>query len=91
MRILGLLKYCDFVMKDDDGEHGYLFDFGKSTSYAGPSPGREREECILVIIPQKNGWDGTRVDQANTSRYDVWRLSWEPSRFLSAPQDFRHS
>ena len=51
----------------------------------------------------KSGQDGTRVDQANTSlwgivsigekkknsthRYDVWRLSWEPSQFLSVPQD----
>jgi hypothetical protein len=29
LRILGLLKHREFVMKDDDREHGYLLDFGK--------------------------------------------------------------
>jgi len=38
-RILRLLKHRDFIVKDDDREHGYLLGFGKSeemTSIDGP-------------------------------------------------------
>ena len=51
-RILGLLKHRDFVMKDDDREHSYLLDFGKSEKWISIS-GPESESVITHLRPMQ--------------------------------------